>query len=318
MNRRTFVKNTSLVALTTSLYLPSCRTDTQLSIIDTHQHLWDLSKFPLGWVSPPLDINFLMDDYQTAIEGSGVVKAIYMEVAVPEELRNEEAQWALALAKNPDNPTVAAVICANPTDQNFESYMDTFEGNPFLKGIRYFFSNKEEMLLPQVIKNIRLLGEMGLSFDLNLSPEWLPIGNALIANCPDTQFILNHCGNADPVAFMVTEKAPRKPKHDPDQWMRDIELISQQENIVCKISGLVSRVPNYPLAAVDLATIINHCLESFSMDRVIFAGDWPVCLKNMPLARWIEILKEVVSNYSITDQRKLFYDNALYLFKLDD
>src|SRR5688500_18442970 len=51
-------------------------------IIDTHQHLWDLSKFRLPWHkdSPAMAKSHLMSDYLAATAGLGVVKTVYMEV----------------------------------------------------------------------------------------------------------------------------------------------------------------------------------------------------------------------------------------------
>ncbi|MDX2430967.1 MAG: amidohydrolase family protein [Bacteroides sp.] len=292
--------------------------DTVLPIIDTHQHLWDLDLFPLRWVKPPLNRSFLTEDYLMAIEGQNVVKSIYMEVGVPSELRKKEAEWALELCKSPDNQTVAAVISADLKDRGFKSYMQTFEGNPYIKGIRYMFKDAEEMLLPQLIENIRFLGKIGLSFDLNLKHTMYTNAFRLLDECKDTRFILNHCGGADPVAFFSDQKqAPRAPRHERDEWYRAMDLIAQQDNIICKISGIVDNVPDYQLDSSDLAPIINHCIEVFGPDRVIFAGDWPVCLRNMTLARWIETVKEIMAGRSLTDQRKLFHDNASSFYGLD-
>jgi predicted TIM-barrel fold metal-dependent hydrolase len=132
-----------------------------------------------------------------------------------------------------------------------------------------------------------------------------------VDQCPGTPFVLNHCGAADPVAFFPEGKEkPREPEHDRDAWFRDIEQLALRPNVICKISGIVSHVPDYPLRAEDLAPIINHCLDRFGPDRVIFAGDWPVVLWNMPLATWIQTLKEVVSERPFEERRKLFHDNA--------
>src|SRR5438445_461972 len=63
-----------------------------LQILDTHQHLWDLTKFRLPWHKnvKKLAKSFVMDDYLKAtgeLEKSGakVVKSIYMEVDVAPE-----------------------------------------------------------------------------------------------------------------------------------------------------------------------------------------------------------------------------------------
>ncbi|MEQ8880113.1 MAG: amidohydrolase family protein [Cyclobacteriaceae bacterium] len=317
MNRRDFLEKTSAVALATPVLLSSCLSKQQIPILDTHQHLWDLSRFPLSWVSPPLDKSFLMSDYLDAIEGTGIEKAIYMEVAVPEELREKEAQWALDVCEDENNPTVGAVICADPTDQGFESYIKTLAENSSLKGIRYFFSSEEEMLEPLVINNLRLLGQQGLSFDLHVSSNRLKTGALLVEKCPDTQFILNHCGGPDPAAFTEGQNGTSgKPGHGPDDWAGDMSNIGQRDNIVCKISGIVNKLPDASMTTA-LAPIVNHCFEAFSADRVIFASDWPVCLRKMTLLSWVDILKEIVSSYSLTEQRKLFYDNAFSLYRLD-
>jgi len=317
MERRDFIRNSTLAALMPSLWMMACKVDKPIPVIDTHQHLWDLEKFPLRWVRPPLDRNYLMEDYLEAVAGKNVVKAIYMEVAVAPEQREEEANWALGLCEDHDNPTVAAVIAKDPFDENFATYMESFDENPNLKGIRHFFKNESEILDKKVIESLTLLGDMGFSFDLGMRPRWLATTARLIDACPGTPFVLNHCGAADPVAFFPEGKErPRKPEHDRDKWIRDIEAIAQRPNVICKISGIAAHVPDFPLTAADLAPIINHCLDQFGPDRVIFAGDWPVVLRNMPLGRWIDTLMEVVAERPYNERLKLFHDNAVKFYNV--
>jgi len=156
-----------------------------------------------------------------------------------------------------------------------------------------------------------------MSFDIVVPPKWLPQATYLVRSCPATRFIVDHCGNADPKAFFKSGKElPNKPEHDGEVWKSDMKAIAAEINVVCKISGIVSRVPNYPLTPEDLSPIIDHCLDIFGNDRVMFAGDWPVCLKNMPLSSWVNILKEVVKNRSLEDQMKLFHDNAAEFYNV--
>ena len=85
MNRRRFLERVSRTAVATGLLSPlrCLGGPSSIPIVDTHQHLWDLSKFQLRWLSPPLDRSFTTKDYVEATQGLGVVKAVYMEVAVP-------------------------------------------------------------------------------------------------------------------------------------------------------------------------------------------------------------------------------------------
>ena len=51
----------------------------------------------------------------------------------------------------------------------------------------------------------------------------------------------------------------------------------------------------------DLAPIINHCLDSFGPDRVMFGGDWPVCTNVATLRQWVEALKQIVGGRNETE-----------------
>jgi len=260
-----------------------------------------------------------MSDYLAAIERQNVVKAVYMEVGAPAEFKKKEAEWALGLCEDPSNPTVGAVISANPTDADFKSYIGSLAKNHYLKGIRYGFSSAEEMMSTKVIDNIRFMGESGLSFDLNLPPDKLSQAGPLLEACPGTRFVLNHCGNADPVAFFSeSREKPREARHNRDQWYADVKVLAQRDNIICKISGMVDNVGDFPLTPEDLAPIINHCYQVFGPDRVIFASDWPVCIRNMSLAQWIETVKQVTASWPIDHQKKLFHGNAFSFYGLQN
>ena len=71
MNRRSFLTSVAAGAVVTS---PAFAKDTpMLPVIDTHQHLWDLKKFKLGWLKAgePLDASFTPTEYAAATAGVG-------------------------------------------------------------------------------------------------------------------------------------------------------------------------------------------------------------------------------------------------------
>jgi len=327
MSRRSLLKRASQVTVTASLMSVrraaggesrnSGAAASLLAIVDTHQHLWDLSKFKLRWLSPPLDRSFTTKDYLEATRGCHVVKAVYMEVAVPTEQRVQEAEYVIELCRELGSVTHAAVIAGSPADEGFAQYIGRFQDNPYIKGVRGSFSSAQQMNSEQTVRNLHLLSDLGMRFDLNVSPSSLAEAARLVDQCPNTRFVLDHCGNADPVAFFPAGRAaPRPPQHSPEQWKQDISRLGVKANMICKISGIVSRVPETRLTAEDLAPIINHCLDAFGPDRVVFAGDWPVCLRGMPLRDWISTLKVVVAGRPERDQRRLFHDNAVKFYDL--
>ncbi len=50
---------------------------------------------------------------------------------------------------------------------------------------------------------MRLLGDLQLSFDLCMRPGELSDGVKLAKECPQTRFVLDHCGNADPASSFL-------------------------------------------------------------------------------------------------------------------
>jgi L-fuconolactonase len=65
-----------------------------------------------------------------------------------------------------------------------------------------------------------------------------------------------------------------------------------------------------------LAPIVNHCLDEFGPQRVIFGGDWPVCLMGAKLAEWVAALRTIIAERPADEQRKLLHDNAVALYRL--
>jgi L-fuconolactonase len=279
-------------------------------ILDPHQHLWDLGKFRLPWLEAggPLARNFLMSDYLEAADGLNVVKTIYMEVDVEPSQHVAEAEYVIALCQAGDNPMVGAVIGGRPAADDFPAYVERFRKSPYIKGVRQVLHGDAERgycLQPAFVRGARLLGEAGLRFDLCLRAEELEDAAKLIDLCPETRFVLDHCGNA-----RVQEK-------DRSRWQRDIQEIARRENVVCKISGIVASAKPGEWAADDLAPIIRHCAEAFGRDRVMFASDWPVCTMTATYRQWVEALQTIVHDWSEIDQRRLFHENAARFYAVD-
>ena len=85
--------------------------------------------------------------------------------------------------------------------------------------------------------------------------------------------------------------------------------------MIGKISGIVARAPK-GWKADDLAPIINFCVLQFGPERVVFGGDWPVCLLGASYRGWVTALKEVIADRSEAEQKKLLHDNAVRLYRL--
>lgn len=283
-------------------------------IVDTHQHLWDLDRFTLPWHAvedvPPLRRSFVMSDYLQAVEGLNVVKTVYMEVDVAPEQRDAEADYVLDLCARPDNPMCGEVISAHPGTPEFDPYVRQYAANPFVKGVRQVLHVPSTppgfCLSPAFSDSIRLLGELGLSFDLCMRPGELHDAVRLVDACPSTRFIVDHCGN-----MSVTSRDAELR----DRWQSGLRELATRPNTVCKISGIVVTA-NLDWAPADLAPNFDFAMNAFGEDRVMFAGDWPVCTLRTTLPRWISALDAITGDRSPDFRRKLFHDNAVEFYRL--
>lgn len=300
----------------------SAADDGRMPIIDTHQHLWDYDRFRPPWLRDApkiLSQRYDTAEYLVATRGLNVVKAVYMEVDVDPKQQVEEALHVIELSKSDKHPTAGAVISGRPNADSFAKYINRFKDCPYIKGVRQVIQIDSTpagfCLQPQFGKSMDLLGRLGKSFDICMRPSELGDGLQLVRRHPDTQFILDHCGNADPRAFLASSQRTAEPWHTKNQWLKDISDLAACDNLVCKISGIVARAPE-GWKSDQLAPIVNHCLDEFGPDRVVFGSDWPVCLLGSSYRQWVEALREIIAERPHSEQKKLLHDNAAKLYRL--
>ncbi|MBI1313144.1 amidohydrolase family protein [bacterium] len=286
-----------------------------LPICDTHLHLWDLSKFKLPWLAGDavqrINRSFVLSDYAEATAGQNVVKAVYMEVNVARDHQVAEAEYVIDLCRRDDNPMVGAVIGGSPQSSGFKAYFEMFADNDYIKGVRTVLHDPDRpkglCLQPQFVDSVRLLGEHGKRFDLCMRPDELLDGAKLVDKCPQTRFVLDHCGNLS----VQNKDADLRAK-----WEKGVKELAARPNVVCKISGIIVTANRDHWTPADLAPNMNFCMDTFGEDRVMFAGDWPVCTLTAPFASWAEALKTIVRDRSPAFQKKLFHDNAVKFYEL--
>jgi predicted TIM-barrel fold metal-dependent hydrolase len=294
----------------------------RLPIIDTHQHLWDLDKFPLPRLKGDRQLgrNFLMKDYQEAAAGLNIVQAIYMEVDVAPEQQLAEAEAIVDICRRGAGPTVAAVVGGRPAEEGFRPFILRFKDNPYVKGVRQVFFQPVLCRDEAFLRGIHLLGRLAMRFDICLPAAHLAAAVELADRCPDTRFVLDHCGNANVKLFCPAAKddaeAVGQRRQAADQWRRDIAQLARRKNVVCKISGIVASAPKDAWSPADLAPIVNHCIDEFGPDRVMFGSDWPVCTRVATLRQWVEALLEILRGRDELCRRKLLHDNAARFYGL--
>jgi len=280
-----------------------------LRVIDTHQHLWDPSRFSYSWMNalPTIRGRRLIEEYRAARQGLDVLASVYIDTDVDDRDLAGEAKMIFALADVPTNQIGGIVASVRPEQERFLDHLEPFLLHPKLKGVRRVLHTQPDELShqPLFIDHVRSLAERNLSFDICVLARQLPRALELVRACPRVSFILDHSGNP----------AIRQRQIEP--WRQDMIALAQEPNVVCKISGLVNGADPARLSADLLRPFVEHVLECFGWDRVVWGSDWPVCTLACPLARWIEITRELLVTATRDQRERLLWRNALQAYRLE-
>jgi predicted TIM-barrel fold metal-dependent hydrolase len=154
------------------------------------------------------------------------------------------------------------------------------------------------------VANLRRLPEKQLTFDLCVRADQLaPVAVPLAQRAEDVTFILNHCGVPDVTGAGL------------DPWRADIRALSQLPNVNAKISGIVAY--SGPDWTVDtIRPYIEHVVDCFGWDRVVWGSDHPVVTLTGSLTRWVEATRDIISGASDSEQSRLLHRNAERLYRV--
>ena len=279
-------------------------------IIDTHLHLWDPGYLRYSWLDGNALLNkpYLLADYRKACGAVQVEKMVFLQCEVDFALFREEAAWVTSLAKQ--DPRIAGIVPWAPLEKGDAARADLEEllaANLLIKGIRRIIQFEPEIdfcLRPDFVKGVQALADYGLSFDICISHIQMANTIKLVAQCPNVQFILDHIGKPD-IRQQIFEP-----------WKSDIRTLAQFPNVRCKVSGLVTEADHKAWTKEDLKPYIDHVIDSFGFDRVIYGGDWPVAYQATEYPRWVETLEWAVAGCSESELHKLFHDNAQAFYRL--
>lgn len=278
--------------------------------IDSHHHLWDLSIRPQEWMvgdgMDPVRRNFLADDLRSAISGTGIEKTILVHATTT----NDETYELLALAES--DPTIVGVVGWLQIDSpnaiaDCEKYLQS-PGASYLKGIRDVAQDLPDsnyLAKSQSIATVRQLGKMGLTYDILTKTPELKAAIELVKACPDVQFVLDHISK------------PYIANGEIEPWKSLITELAAFENVSCKISGMVTEAHWDSWTVQNFAPYVDHIINSFGPQRLMFGSDWPVAL--LAAASYSEVVhlaESLTANFSETENELFWLENAISAYKI--
>lgn len=275
--------------------------------IDAHLHLIHPERFGYDWTGdyPALaNQSFRMEEYRAASAGCGITESIFMEVDIPEVQAASEAAFFCALADDPANRISGVIASCRPEHGDVSARLEA-DSHPRLVGYRRVLHTQPDELSVSAVfrENLARIGAAGLTFDLCVLPRQHAIAAELVDSCPETRFILDHCG------------VPDIASGDLGFWRAQLREISRRPNLACKISGIIAYAAG-EITADTLRPVVEHVIDCFGWDRVLWGSDWPVCNLTRDLGTWTCLLDEILSGSSEDELARLYRQNAREIYQL--
>ncbi len=279
-------------------------------VIDSHIHLLDQKRFGYSWTNgaPSLKRDWKPDDLTAGARPYAVEGFVFVEVDVDMPQYLEEARWVQALADR-DSRVMGSVACL-PLERGkaIEAEIAAIAALPVTRGVRRLIQNQPDplyVLKTDFLDALKLLPAYGLSFDICIFHHQLPNTLEMVRRCPGVAFVLDH----------IAKPAIKEGQLDP--WRDQVRELASHANVVCKLSGLTTEADHQAWRRDALRPYIDHVVQCFGVDRILYGGDWPVSELAGPYVSWLETLDWATSGFSPEEKRKLFRDNAIKAYRLD-
>ncbi len=273
--------------------------------VDSHHHLWDLSRLEYGWMPPPPNVlaqNYLPEDLAPALKRNLVSKTVLVQA----HTSVEEATWMLDLADA--NEFIAGVVAwVDLTSPQVGRYLDELAKRPQLVGFRPPVHDEPDddwIVRTDVIAGLKEVARHDLAFDLLFRPQHLKHAATIAEKVPGLRMVLDHIGKPL-IADGVMEP-----------WATDIAAVADIPGVHCKVSGMVTEADHDNWKVDDLRPYVTHVIEQFGYDRVMWGSDWPVCLLASSYDDVRESAMTAIGDCSHEEWSKLMGGNAIDFYRL--
>jgi len=266
--------------------------------IDAHQHFWSLARGDYGWLTPdlePIFRDFLPDDLVPHLTAAGIEGTILVQAAPTVA----ETEFMLSLAQ--DHTFIKGVVgWVNFEAPDAPIQIAQLSENPVLVGLRPMIQDIDDpnwMLRTKLTPAFEAVQKLDLIFDALTLPVHLRQLRHLLDRYPEMRVVIDH-GSKPAIRDDAFQ-----------DWAKDIKALASETSAFCKLSGLVTEAsPGWNTD--DLRPYVQHLLDCFGPDRLIWGSDWPVCTLASGYARWVETTNELLNELTVSQIEAVYGGTA--------
>ena len=284
-------------------------------IIDTHLHIWDFDRLDYSAFKghPLFGHSYQIEDYQRDCGGVEVEAMVFLECYA--DFTPEKGQYIKEIEFVEDSARrdarIKGIVAMAPLEwgKRVEPLLaEMKENHPAVKGIRRIIEFDDDpralALGSNFIDGVNLLEKFGYHFEINVNHTQMDIVREFVKHVPNVPMILDHCGKPG-----IAEGAL-------EQYRNDIAELARHPNLWIKLSDLAVEADHSNWTGKDLLPYIEATFDTFGFDRVLYGGDYPVCLQATSLPNWVAILDRALSGSTKSELVRFYRNNANAFYRL--
>lgn len=280
-------------------------------IVDAHIHLWDRSRtdwYPyLGDTDPHagqarqgMHRTYTLDDYLVDTAAWNVEKLIHVAAArAPFEVAETVELDELATSTGHPAAIIGSIGVHNEVAVSMDRLVAMSDASHRFRGVR---ATGDQTGVP-ADEILRALVEADLVLDLFAKGDRLAAAASALAPWSELTVVVEHAGWPTDGSDAVYER-----------WRKDIAAVARiSDKVHCKISGLA--MPLHTTAVGVLRRWVEYCLETFGVDRCLFASNFPVDSAFGTFDDLYSTFEALCAGVASEDKDKLFAGNAERLYR---
>lgn len=283
-------------------------------MIDAHLHLWDPALLDYDWLGHVPAIAGRQGPEDWAALGSDIRQAVFVQADCAPDQALAEVDWVTGL-RHPALEILAVVAFA-PLELGdaVAPYLDALQQRRKVRGVRRSVQNEADDFItdPRHLDGLVAVARRGLTIDVcardHQAPALIETLGKLFDQQPDARVVLDHLCKPDIAAHAGDI--------DGADWADNLRALARFPNLSAKLSGLTTQDDWSAARDETLRPYVEHALDCFGPERLMFGGDWPVVSLAGGYGRWLAVFETAMTALPPRDRLRIEAGTATAFYEL--
>ncbi len=297
------------------------------AIVDSHHHLWDLSRISYPWLGSEYDAskfilgeyyllcrNYLPQDFRESWSGMPVVASVHIEAECERRQALDETRWVHEQAAQSSLPN-AVVAHVDLLAPDADERLAEQAAYPVVRSIRFkpvtsrcpedsVAERPGSLHDPRWPAALALLEKHDLAWDLRV-PFWhLKEAAAVLRDAPTLSVVLQHTG----LPWDRSEAGLAA-------WRRGMEALAALPNVHVRLSELGLR--DRPWRLEDNQPVIRDAVSIFGWQRAMFGSNFPVAGLRISYPALVRAMAQALAHLDERARQAVWCENALAFYRME-